>query len=192
MVPKTWSLKFSLLWKFRFRNWKWLIRPLPFQRACILTFKRGFYCAAISEIGFGKSRNADDEMVLIREWFAVFVLIWVLFLDGSSWRKNGEHILHSSWRNPGEHIPHWDHLLRSAIVSFLNYCESSFMCGVSNGDSYRILCSMGSEGIAAMVYRSGTEFIRHCVTLVIIVCIPVCCMFILTHYLFILMHYMLS
>ncbi len=116
MVPKTWSLKFSLLWKFRFRNWKWLIRPLPFQRACILTFKRGFYCAAISEIGFGKSRNADDEMVLIREWFAVFVLIWVLFLDGSSWRKNGEHIPHSSWRNPGEHNPHWDHLLRSAIV----------------------------------------------------------------------------
>jgi hypothetical protein len=63
---------------------------------------------------------------------------------------------------------------------------------VSNGDTMRILCSMGSEGIAAMVYRSGTEFIRHCVTLVIIVCIPVCCMFILMHYLFILMHYMLS
>ena len=32
---------------------------------------------------------------------------------------------------------------------------------VSNGDPVSILCSMGSEGIAAMVYRSGTDFIRY-------------------------------
>ena len=51
----------------------------------------------------------------------------------------------------------------------------------------RILCSMGSEGIAAMVYRSGTDFIRYKVTLVIIVSIPVC-MYVYTYALFIYTH----
>ncbi len=50
------------------------------------------------------------------ELLEMSVLIWVLFLDGLSWQKNGEHIPHSSRQNNREHIPHLDHLLRSVIV----------------------------------------------------------------------------
>ena len=87
---------------------------------------------------------------------AVWFEIYFATVRDPSWRKNGEHIPRSSWQKNGELIPQWEHLLRSVIFLFLTLMNfllgERFRTGIL---IYRILCSMGSEGIAELVMCYG-------------------------------------
>ncbi len=83
----------------------------------------------------------------VEKWGELFSIIVsngdshrILYLDGSNWRNNGEHIAIGI-------------ICHDQPLSFLDYRKLSLIWMVSNGDSYCILCSMGSEIIEVDLYR---------------------------------------